>query len=303
MKYAFFSTIILFAIITVARPAPACSPPGCMPAVFWPHWEEGQDLPSVPENLARVWIRYWGLGIDGATLAGIRLRNGQETTFELQNEEGVVALPEAQEGDEWTVEEEHSCPQYGMGPVSSRVRLRIGAAEPLPAALGVLRASPVRREEVGVKDYSGPCSSRIDAAVVDVSIDFAEEILPYRAILRYETTVDGEVWDGTSSIVIPYDEGETARIFVACQEPTEFQDFPRLAEGTHVIRRMAYLPGVAEPIASDEISVDIRCDAINPEPSRKKSSGCQASPARPASGPALFLLLLAWGLFSRRRIA
>jgi len=135
--------------------------------------------------------------------------------------------------------------------------------------------------------------------VVDIGIEHAADVLPYRALLRYETLVDGESWSAPGSIVRPYDEGETARIFVACAEPTPYQSFPPLGEGTHVIRRIAWLPGESALLESNEVSVTITCDAIHPEPTGKKSGGCSTAGA-PASFWLFFLPAVLW-FFRRRR--
>lgn len=304
-----FRLLLLIAISGMAvfvypvQPAQACAPPGCMPAVFWPVFEDGGEPAQIPENLARVWIRYWGLSVSEAAVAGTRLRNGAQQAFALENTEGVIALPETQEGDEWVIEETHSCDNWAY-PVSSQTRVRIGAAAPLPAVLGQLRVSGVRREEVQVADASGSCSSPIDAAVVEVSVDFAPEILPYRDLLRYDTLVDGAtVWEAPGSIVRPYSEGETVRIFVPCQTPGEYQMLPDIGEGMHTIVRRAYLPTVADPVASNQVTVTISCDVTEPEKPGKKSSGCSVGGRLPLAPPHAVLAMFLLAVFRFRRRA
>lgn len=267
------SHVVFLTLFMIPRFSHACAPPGCMPAIFWPHWEEGQEIPVIPENRARLWIRYWGLSADTLQLQGTLVRDGQEHLVDITNESGVIVLPDAQQGDVWTVEDTHTC---GGFTVSSRVQVRIDEAKPLPSSLGVLRVSDVRREEVHVADTSGPCGSPLDAAVVDIAIDYENEVLPYRNLLMYETIVDGQSWSAPSSVALPYEEGEVVRIFVACEEPTEYQMVPQLSEGTHIIRRIAWLPGESNGIESNEISVSITCDAVEPE-KKKSSKGCKVA--------------------------
>lgn len=158
------SHVVFLTFFMIPRFSHACAPPGCMPAVFWPHGEEGQEIPSIPENLARLWIRYWGLSADTLELHGTLLRDGQEHPVEVTNDAGVIVLPDAQQGDVWTVKDTHTCQSVS---VSSRVQVRIDEAKPLPSSLGVLRVSEVRRENVYVADASGSCGSPLYAAVVD----------------------------------------------------------------------------------------------------------------------------------------
>lgn len=116
----------------------------------------------------------------------------------------------------------------------------------------------------------------------------------------YETIVDGKTWSAPSSVASPYEEGEVVRIFVACEEPTNAQMFPQLSEGTHIIRRIAWLPGESNGIESNEISVSITCDAVNPEPEKKKSSGCHVASGTEFFWPFWFFVAALLGRLRRK---
>lgn len=296
MKLAIRLSVML-TLATVSLPAvdaAACSAAACPSVEFVPQASTSvaDEPPMIPENGAVLTMRTsWDA--ETGVLTATRVRDGVATEHELAAEGSLVRLEGALEGDLWMVRETHEC---GGGVESSEAstEVRIGPAANKPITLGALQASEPGRTSVPVADSSGPCSSSLDVVAVDLEVTLDESAEPWADTLRWETLVDGELFAPPHAANEPM--RDATEVFVACAEPTAVQYAPDLAEGTHLVQRRAYLPGVEEPIVTDVIEVELRCS--EPEVG---GSNCAVSPgARGASGGGV-LLALAGLVLARRR--
>ncbi|UJR84966.1 hypothetical protein [Sandaracinus amylolyticus] len=296
----------LLSVAAVSSPASACSAPACAAVSFVPQSVETADeIPVVPENGATLAIERWSGAVRSSTVRATIVRDGASTEVELTADGPVVHLDGALEGDVWTVRETHACTD-SLQSQEGTTTVRIGPPADAPTTLGTLHADAPVRREVTVADASGPCSSTIDSIAVDLHVTLDEHTDAWGALLRYETLVDGEVFlHGTSTLggSVP------AVVFVACEAPTPGQLVSDLEEGTHVVQRRAFLPGSDEPIASDEIEIELDCgDVEEPDeevpPASPVVSVCSvSSPGARASSGAFALLaaaMIALGVRRRR---
>ncbi|WP_157070355.1 hypothetical protein [Sandaracinus amylolyticus] len=289
------------AVSSPASRASACSAHACPPVRFHPTSAANADeVPVVPENGAILSITGGG-AVASRTLVAVRERDGESTTIELAVEDGVVRLDGALEGDVWTLTESHACE---TGPMSDEATttVRVGAPATAPVALGTLHAGRWARREIVVPDSSGPCSSPIDSATIELDVVLDASVAPWRDLLQWETLVDGEPFTGGGLLGQP--APNSAIVFVACEPPTSGQHPPDLEEGLHSVQRRASLPGSDEVLATDEIEIELRCDPppSDPPPSPMVSVCSIASPGAGASGGVgAVLAVAAIGLAARRR--
>lgn len=307
------SIVVLLAVVALATPAPrasACSAAYCVPVSFLPQSAAGGELPVLPENGATLGLRSTGGPADGSTITASRLRDGATTVTTITSDGASVVLPDAREGDVWTITEVHGC-DGGASP-TGETSVRIGAAAEAPTALGTLHAEPAVRGPFDVLDSSGSCSSLIDGVTAVVTIDLDATVAPWRDALRYETLVDGAPYHAPVSIAGDPPQGDVTRVSVACAAPTPWQHAPDLEEGVHLVQRRAFLPGSDAPLLSDEIEIDLRCAPAEPEepepeePTERMDpteppAACSAVPGARGAGAIGVGMLAALALLRRRR--
>ncbi|MFT3923284.1 MAG: hypothetical protein QM778_12190 [Myxococcales bacterium] len=140
-------------------------------------------------------------------------------------------------------------------------------AAPMPDSLGQLQATSAVRREIEVPDQEnvGECSNRIEAVTVDIHL--AERSAWYGA-LEFGTVVDGKPYRPRVSKVGGFRPGGSwigrgvDRLFVSCaldrEEPSA------LTAGNHRVQLVASIPGTAVQLVSDEVVVNLSCDAAVP---------------------------------------
>lgn len=306
------SILVLLALVALSTPAPrasACSVPHCRPVTFLPQSASGGELPVLPENGATLALRSAGGSAGSSTITASRLRDGATSELTLTSDGTSVTLPDAREGDVWTITETHTCELDASA--TGETSVRIGAAAEAPTLLGTLHADPASRGPFGVLDVSGPCSSTIDGVTVVVATELDATTQPWRAALRYETLVDGAPYQLLTSNAGEAPQGEVTRVSVACVAPSPHQYVPDLEEGVHLVQRRAFLPGSETPLLSDEIEIELRCAPTEPEDPTDPESmdppepapACSAAPGARGAGAIGLGALAALALLRRRRRA
>ena len=176
----------------------------------------------------------------------------------------------------------------------------IGAAAPLPTVSA--EVAFVASQFVEVSTTTTSCTGpRSALQVTQLSITASSEMTPWLPLARWELEVDGQNL-GTSAFgrvttapfaplanppLVPFNN-----FVVQCSSPLPAGATPeRLLPGTHQVRVLARIAGVADPVASNTLSVNVTCV---PPAGGGSGGGCAASP-----GVSLVSALLL--VLSRRR--
>jgi uncharacterized protein (TIGR03382 family) len=179
-------------------------------------------------------------------------------------------------------------------PRIAEVEFEVGAAAPLPTALGALSAGDSTLGEVS-QPASGSCFEPAAAAYVDIELTHPLETLPWKDVLVYHTYVDGEIYAPQGSIIPRHREGWSSegtppdsllggswigrgrdRIYAQCGESNGVNE--GVGEGPHMVRMRATLPGTDLVLETAEIPIELSCDDT--------VTAVAAEPACSATGPA-----------------
>lgn len=186
------------------------------------------------------------------------------------------------EGHSYRLRSRNSC----TGDVSE-VTFEASAVAPLPTSLGELEL---------FDNFNGPlsldCTAEIQASQAHFGLVLAEEALPWKEVINFVTYVNDMPWYARSHTaqVVPIGSSWVGRgedlVFANCSGTAGGLD-----EGVHTVQIRGYLPGVDEPILSDELEVVLNCDGYF------GGTGCSGTGGIP--GPFAFLLLAAGCLILR----
>src|SRR5687767_7309891 len=115
---------LALALAVAPSRADACSVAHCVATTFLPQSHAGAALPSLPENGATIALVTRGGSALSSEITASRLRGGARTEVTLVADGSTVTLPDALEGDEWTIVEAHTCETGAEA--SSETTVRIG---------------------------------------------------------------------------------------------------------------------------------------------------------------------------------
>lgn len=120
------------------------------------------------------------------------------------------------------------------------------------------------RGELRTTTRAGSCSTKIDAAQVEVGLP--ESVSRWGEALLYVTRVDGEVWRPSSDLCAPVAPGRSwiapgrERLFAMCGDDDAQPARPadNLEAGTHDVEMVAWLPGTNVEVTASR-SVRLHC--------------------------------------------
>ncbi len=143
----------------------------------------------------------------------------------------------------------------------------------LPEELGGLEATN-SKGELTVSTNSGACSIPIAADQMEISLNPTPEAKPWWDLFQFSTYVDGERWFYSRHLlgvgrswVSGYTRHGRDLIYASCGE----RGYKGLAEGTHIVKIKATLPGSDREWVSDSLEVELSCDDVPPLSVHKES--------------------------------
>lgn len=315
-KYAasFVACIIIAAASLLAAPALACQAFSCGPDHYLPG-----DGAIVPANLLGIfyWEDSWDhdpelelVVIENGTPAGeINLSEVTDDFFEF---EAPLVV-----GESYRLRGFNFCYSFDWETVDEveEINFQAGDPAPIPTSLGHLEI--VEETTGGVWVDSGECSSEIQAAQVRVTLHLSEEAQPWEDVLLYRTYVGGNRYNMTSETgqYIPLGSSWVGRgedlIIARCGDTWRL--------GVHAVEIRGYLPGVDEPIVTEELEITLECDEpddadadVGPDadvgafgdsdPNSGDGAGCSSLASGPPAGGQVILIAVALfvGLKTRR---
>ncbi len=125
-----------------------------------------------------------------------------------------------------------------------------------PRAGGAGSGLRILEERLGVlktETRRGLCSTSIPAAQLVLELGLPEGLERWQEVLSFSVLVDSKPWRPSPSLCLPTPPGRTSegpgrtRLFADCSRPDEeirASPSSRLAEGSHSVRILAWLPGV-----------------------------------------------------------
>lgn len=144
----------------------------------------------------------------------------------------------------------------------------IDVSEPLPAISGALTLQIGEPEMKAVYVDSSGCEEPVWSASRSVTVGLPDALEPYRDLLFYETTVDGEQWHVTRNTCMPSPAGRswqvkpaTDRLAITCPTAESTRDNHNLLVGNSFsVQVHAYFPGTNHPVWSTATEdVDLEC--------------------------------------------
>lgn len=292
---------MLVALLTwVGRPtqAHACTEPPCQngflvpsgsarvpanaPGFWWRAARDGLEPPDAPVSVRRLPAVARGI-VDGipdeppaGSLEPETLTVTRTPVRSVADASGAWSAPGVllgvplSAGDVLAVEAADACAIGGQRPFTATVQ--VTPAQPLPRALGTLRASPPVHGPLTVASEGGGCSRETDAVYVDVALTLDTLAQPWADLLLYETHVDGQRYaPSTSSIHTPAPHESwlgrgRERLFVDCSPGGPPHGAVGLTPGEHAVQLLGRLPGRDEAILSDTLRVSLTCPGGSPNP-------------------------------------
>ncbi|MCB9613629.1 MAG: hypothetical protein H6722_14380 [Sandaracinus sp.] len=284
-----FLAALAASLLTFGLPTPsrACSWLLCSQNTFVPSTDDRPIPASMP------YVRLYAPGMDpgSETITATRTRADVTSPVEVSLVDGLVRLDDAVEGDLWTLRESHTCGGGGMPSEPIAATVRIGPSTAPPTVLGTLDVGETQIGPVDVSDVRGSCYTPIDAASATVDVVLDASVEPFAELLVWTTEVDGRPYAYHRSLIDRTPEGRAVLLVAACEEPEPGQSAPDLEPGTHLVERLAWLPGSDVPLrASAEVTLE--CPVTEPT---RGSSGCAAG----GTGAGAWLLSLV--VLRRRR--
>lgn len=174
-----------------------------------------------------------------------------ERPVEVMFESPLVA------GNEYRLRAPHSCTVDVTSDERVEHVYQVSEAAEIPERLGVLKASPSQ-----TNDTPGECGFDVCAASSTITLKLSNEATPWRDAMWFVPHVNGEPWEITDSqsttdmpIASALGHGEPFVVYAACDDV----ESPRLRQGNHVVEVHAYLPGRSEPIVSEAVEIDLKC--------------------------------------------
>ncbi|MCB9616763.1 MAG: hypothetical protein H6721_27205 [Sandaracinus sp.] len=289
MTSSWFLGALAASLLVLPSPtAQACSTLLCASNALVPSTGET----PIPASAPYVRLRAPGMDPGSETITATRTRDGVTEPVDVALVDGLLHLEGAREGDVWTLRESHTC-WGGTTPTETiSAEVRIGPASALPTTLGTLDVGETRRGPVNVADVRGSCYTPIDAASATVGVILDPSVEPFAELLVWTTEVDGRPYAYVPSLIDSTPEGRAVLLVAACEEPEPGQSPPDLEPGTHLVERLAWLPGSDVPLrASAEVTLE--CGEVEPTPS--SSSGCATG------GTGVGAWLFAFAALRRRR--
>ncbi len=177
---------------------------------------------------------------------------------------------------------------------------------PFPSSLGTLEVSPRQLGELQVSESAG-CDMTAEAAYYDLTLHLDDEALPWDEALVYETYVDGEIWEPTSTLGDQIRPGYTwmgrhqDRVFTLCDvDDSVYQ----AEEGLRTVEIQARHAGRDEILATESITIDLHCGPIEESASdsssdSSESGGCSTTNTSPV--PLALLTILPLLVLTYRR--
>lgn len=196
------------------------------------------------------------------------------------------------EGRSYELRSQNSCDPSDE---NDAVRFTTTESADVPSSLGELELTRTSQSTLTLGNNRELCATaRVPVARADFEIDLDADALPWRGVVAIETLVDGEVVRPYQSRnILPsvaLSERRKDFIFAACEEDA----LGGVDEGIHTVQMRGYLPGVSEPIVSNEIEVLLECES-------SRFGGCSVvgdsrTPSAPFSVAAILLLglLIPW---------
>lgn len=177
-----------------------------------------------------------------------------------------------------------------FGPSARSVTFETGARAPLPSSLGVVVAGSPQQGMIPVQSLRGSCSAAVFAAAVEVTARLSTEAQPWAAMLSYETLVDGVVWTHRRSLCQSTEHGESPFgrgrdvVYAVCESADPSVE-RTLSPGAHTVQFRATLAGVAAPIVTAPLTVDLRCTGVTTDAGLNfaESGVADAGPSPPAA--------------------
>jgi hypothetical protein len=281
---------VLVAVSLDSASVEACSAPNCRPeflmlparipantpGFYWePAHSEVWDPPAdqiVDESVVRLVSLAFpdSDGGPGVSIQVSPLDAGAPTGARYANH--VVSVQQTLEPNSfYRFERPAYCDDYGAYATAEELDtvIETGPEVPLPTELGRLFAAEPRATTVLAAYADNPnaaCSGYPDAVVVDLELEFTDEVTPWRELLLYWSVVDGvavhhyeslnDAWERPPS---PAPDGKDY-LWVPCPTDTSWAaPLGSVEPGVHSVQMMAWLPGTNEVISSETIEIELRC--------------------------------------------
>ncbi|MCB9654900.1 MAG: hypothetical protein H6729_12300 [Deltaproteobacteria bacterium] len=251
--------------------AEACSAPTCLPSYFVP--EQGTQVPAnLPALYWRTVVRFANpsLGVD---LSAVRLTSVDDpmnpiplVSHEVNLRDRLLELSRPLvAGTMYRLVDTSTCAFAETEPLE--VDFEATDEAPWPSTqLGTIRSSEIERlPMMVVETASGSCSAAVDAVVMDVEVELATDVIPWKDVLLFETLVDGEVWSQKPNILATRSPGASAwgrgrdRLYRVCRHDDPGVSLG-LTKGSHEVVMKARLPGTPLEMTSTPILVELRCE-------------------------------------------
>ena len=260
------------------------------------------DGVEVPVNLGGIFVRRH---IDAVDLDPVlRELDGEEVIRQVPLSslrpaatDGVLLYEEPLvEGRSYELRSQNSC---DPSKENDAVRFTTTESADVPSSLGELELTQTSQSELTLGNNRELCDvDSVPVARADFEIDLDAEALPWRGVVALETLVNGEIvhpfqeWNSSRSLATP--NRSTDFIFAACEDGA----LGGVGEGIHTVQMLGYLPGVSEPIVSNEIEILLECES-------SRFSGCSsvATNSSRAPGTLFSVIVILLFLFSTKQKA
>ena len=282
--------------------AEACSPPPCWPGFITPNTGT-----RVPANAPGIYWMPMSGDTAGTDPGNVVLATAAEPTTPLAftatpNADGSYLLVPTEPlaaDTTYVVTDLNKCEGYSgiIGPTAS---FQVTASAPMPTALGTIAEVKNETGPLDVGTGSGSCSTEVTAHQITITPELIYEATPWSDLFHFEVLVDGRVWKRTSSINLTASPRGSWVLYHTC-ESADPGAADGLSAGTHVVEARATLPGTTTVLASNQLTVELKCGDIgdgDDDGHNHSHGGCNAGGA---SASALLLLAIVPMLRRRRR--